>query len=114
MCGNSYLATKFQYRAGGAIRPFAGTNVFSKRHEQTVDVDPLFLWNLLFECLHGLLRCFCLHKAPAVGNPVHMYIYTYARVPAGYAQSKISTFWAYTFQGCKLFIIGRNVAPIFV
>jgi hypothetical protein len=95
------LAAIFEYRASRAVGQRARADVFAEWDEQSVDFDPIALWQDLFQFGHGLFGCACVDVAPSVGDAVHVNIYRDSRLAAGYSEREVCAFRANAAEGCQ-------------
>lgn len=94
----SHLPAVLEKGAGGALGAFTRADVFSKRHEQAVDFDPVFPWQNRHERCRGLFRCGGGDVSPTVCHAVHMDIDADVRLTACDPEDKVRAFDSNTME----------------
>src|SRR5688500_16519447 len=92
MLSDSDLPAILEHRADRALRKPACAYVLAERHQQSVDLHPVFPRQSLLEGQTGVLRSRGADVAPPVGHPVDMHIDAYLRRPTGDAERKVGAF----------------------
>src|SRR5688572_22638993 len=88
----AHLLAHIQHGAGGAVRHGSPANMFSKRHQKAIDLDPITTWESGFQCDHRLLRTGRIHVPPAIGYTMNMHVHADKRFVTGDPERQVGAF----------------------
>src|ERR1044071_6655420 len=110
MCLDSHLLAHIQYGTSGTMREAAGTNVFPKWDEQTIDINPILFRKFRFQLDHALFLRGRLYISPAIRDAVNVNVHANERLATGNSHHKMRALWTDTRKRTQGFFIAGKLA----
>ena len=109
-----HLVAHIEHRAGAALGPPAGADVFAEGDEQRVEFDPVVAGQFLFQDGHRFLGRLRVDVAPAIRDAVDVDVDADARLAAGDAEHEVRAFRADAFEREQGGLVARELAVEFI
>src|SRR4051812_32260341 len=108
------LPAVFQHRTNRAFRKSTGANVLAERHQQAVDLDPVFSRQLLFQRQTRRVGRRSAHQSPPVGDAMHVNVDADLSCAACDAEREVGALRTDAAEGGHDLEIARHLAAEFV